>query len=118
MMWSFFCHNLANSTLMKNKYFAAVMSVVCDLTDLSEDVILHGRRTQEVVDARWLSVRLLRDIGLYPAQIADFMEMTPRNVNDILNTFDDRMMFGDVMLKNYLFIAKKRLDDRKENDEK
>lgn len=117
-MWSFFCLIVANFTRMKNNYYAAVMSVVCDLTDLTEDVILHGRRTMEVVDARWLSVRLLRDIGLYPAQIADFMEMTPRNVNDILNNFDDRMMFGDVMLKNYLTIAKKRLNDRKESDEK
>ena len=103
---------------MKTKYYAAVMSVVSDLTDLSENEILNGRRTMEVVDARWLVVRLLRDIGLYPSQIADLMHMTERNVTLILNNFDERMRFGDAMLKNYLFLAQKRLVNINESVQK
>lgn len=99
---------------MKAKYYATVMSVVTDLTDLTENDILHGKRTMEVVDARWLAVRLMRDIGLYPFQIAEMMEMTVRSVQYILNNFDDRMKFGDAMLKIYVQMAKKRLGNTNE----
>lgn len=95
---------------MKTKYYKAVMSVVTDLTDLSENEILNGKRNMEVVDARWLCVRLLKDIGLYPYQIAEMMVMSVRSVQYILNNFDDRMRFGDAMLKTYTCMAKKRLE--------
>ena len=96
---------------MKAKYYEAVMSVVTDLTDLTEDDILNGRRTMEVIDARWLCVRLMKDIGLYPYQIAEVMSMSVRTVQYILNNFDDRMKFGDAMLKIYLAMAKKSLEN-------
>lgn len=101
---------------MKEKYFATVMSVVSDLTDLSENDILHGRRTMEVVDARWLCVRLMKDIGLYPCQIARFMAMNVRTVQYIIINFDDRMKFGDAMLQMYLQLAKERLRKTNETD--
>jgi hypothetical protein len=110
----FFCLDLAKSKAMKEKYYATVMSVVTDLTDLTENEILTGRRTMEVVDARWLCVRLMRDIGLYPFQIAGFMAMNVRTVQYILINFDDRMKFGDAMLKIYLAMAKKRLENLNE----
>lgn len=94
---------------MKEKYYVTVMSVVTDLTDLTEEDILRGRRTMEVVDARWLCVRLLRDIGLYPSQIAGFMAMSVRTVQYVLTNFDDRMKFGDALLRIYLQMAKSRL---------
>ena len=65
----------------------------------------------EVVDARWLCVRLMKDIGLYPYQIAEMMSMSVRSVQYIINNFDDRMKFGDAMLKIYLSMAKKRLEN-------
>lgn len=99
---------------MKAKYYEAVMSVVTDLTDLTEDDILNGRRTMEVVDARWLCVRLMKDIGLYPYQIAEMMVMSVRAVQYIINNFDVRMKFGDAMLKIYLQMAKKRLENLNE----
>ena len=114
MIWLFFCRAVAKSKAMKAKYYATVMSVVTDLTDLTENDILHGKRTMEIVDARWLAVRLMRDIGLYPFQIAEMMEMTVRSVQYILSNFDDRMKFGDAMLKIYVQMAKKRLGNTNE----
>lgn len=111
MIWLFFCFFLAKMKHMKAKYYDAVMSVVTDLTDLTDDDILNGRRTMEVVDARWLCVRLMKDIGLYPYQIAEMMSMSVRSVQYIINNFDDRMKFGDAMLKIYLSMAKKRLEN-------
>ncbi len=99
---------------MKEKYYATVMSVVADLTDLSENDILTGKRTMEVVDARWLCVRLMKDIGMYPFQIAGFMAMNVRTVQYILMNFDDRMKFGDAMLRIYLQMARKRLENLNE----
>lgn len=103
---------------MKAKYYATVMSVVTDLTDLTEEEILNGKRTMEVVDARWLAVRLMRDIGLYPFQIAEMMAMSVRSVQYILINFDDRMKFGDAMLKMYLQMAKQRLGKTNETEAK
>lgn len=114
----FFCPFLAKTKAMKAKYYATVMSVVTDLTDLSENEILNGKRTMEVVDARWLCVRLMRDIGLYPSQIAELMAMTVRTVQYILNNFDDRMKFGDAMLNIYLLMAKNRLGNINETEAK
>lgn len=114
MIWLFFCPDLAKTKQMKEKYYQTVMSVVSDLTDLTENEILHGKRTMEIVDARWLAVRLMRDIGLYPFQIAEMMDMTVRSVQYILNNFDDRMKFGDAMLKIYVQMAKKRLGNTNE----
>ena len=111
---SFFGKTMA----MKAKYYATVMSVVTDLTDLSENQILNGKRTMEVVDARWLCVRLMRDIGLYPFQIAELMAMSVRAVQYILNNFDDRMRFGDAMLNIYLLMAKNRLGNINEAEAK
>ena len=103
---------------MKAKYYATVMSVVTDLTDLSENEILNGRRTMEVVDARWLCVRLMRDIGLYPFQIAEMMAMSVRAGQYILINFDDRMKFGHAILQIYLQMAKNRIGDITEMDAK
>jgi hypothetical protein len=94
---------------MKDKYYQTVMSIVTDLTDLTEDEILHGKRTMEIIDARWLAVRLMKGIGLYPFQIAEKMSMSVRTVQYILVNFDDRMKFGDAMLRIYLALAKDRL---------
>lgn len=118
MPWLFFCQKTAKRIVMKAKYYATVMSVVTDLTDLSENEILNGRRTMEVVDARWLCVRLMRDIGLYPFQIAEMMAMSVRAVQYILINFDDRMKFGDAMLQIYLQMAKNCLGNINEMDAK
>ena len=93
----------------KRDCFNAVMSVVEDLTELSKEDILGQGKTMELVDARWLCVKMLREMGLYAEQIAELMNMTPRNVGKIITNFNDRMMFGDAMLKNYLEIARQRL---------
>lgn len=103
---------------MKVKYYEAVMSILTDLTDLTEDDIINGRRTMEVVDARWLAVRLMKDIGMYPYQIAELMAMSVRTVQYILIRFDDRMRFGDAMLKIYLAMAKDRLAQLSETQTK
>lgn len=93
----------------KRDYFNAVMSVVEDLTELSKEQILGESKSMEIVDARWLCVKMLKDLGLYAEQIAEMMNMTPRNVCKIVTNFNDRMMFGDAMLRNYLEIARQRL---------
>ena len=102
---------------MKTRYYNMVMSVVTDLTDLTEQQILYGKRTREVVDARWLCVRLMSELGMYTRQIAGFMRMSMRAVQYILMDFDARIKFGDAMLNIYLFQARKRVEVlRNENE--
>lgn len=95
---------------MKARYYTMVMSVVTDLTDLTEQQILYGKKTREVVDARWLCVRLMSELGIYTRQIAGFMRMSMRSVQYILMDFDARVKFGDAMLSIYLAQARRMVE--------
>jgi hypothetical protein len=83
-----------------NEYYKKTVEVVADLTGLTEGEIVGKRRMRELVDARCLVVRLMRDAGYYPTQIAPIMHVTVRWVQKILECFDDRARYSpDPMLR-------------------
>lgn len=83
-----------------NEYYKKTVEVVADLTGLTEVEIVGKRRMRELVDARCLVVRLMRDAGYYPTQIAPIMHVTVRWVQKILECFDDRARYSpDPMLR-------------------
>lgn len=86
------------------------MDAVSRLTGLTEEQILGERKSREIVDARWMAVKLMREAGYYPSQIAPFFGMGTRNVQIILMLFDDRVRYAsDSMLRNNYEEAAKRL---------
>ena len=93
-----------------SEYYRRTVEVVCDLTGLTEEEIAGKCRMREYVDARCLVVRLLRDAGYYPSQIARVMNISTRWVQKIIETFDDRVRFSaDPMLRCNLEEATKAL---------
>lgn len=93
-----------------NEYYKRTVEVVGDLTGLTEDEIVGKRRMRELVDARCLVVRLMRDAGYYPSQIARVMGISTRWVQKVIETFDDRVRFSaDSMLRCNLEEATKVL---------
>lgn len=70
------------------KDFERVVNAVAEVMDLTPASIRSKRRFPEVVDARWVTVYLLRQMGLYPHRIAECMEMTARNVNMIVSAMN------------------------------
>lgn len=57
-------------------YAVKVAKVVSDLTGIGEAEIMGKGRAAEIVDARWMVVKLVREAGYYPSQIAQVMGMT------------------------------------------
>ena len=83
-----------------NKDLEQIVNVVAEQTELRPVQILGKRRFQEVTDARWMVVYLLREKGYYPSQIAAWMSMTPRNVNLILSSMHDRLKYEKHLRSN------------------
>ena len=81
-------------------YFDKVVSVVAELCELSADNILYGRKTDEVVDARWIIVKILNEQGFHTSKIAMLLNMTQRNVTHILAIFQDRLDGYDSLFKS------------------
>lgn len=83
-------------------YCRKVTDIVVELTEVSREDLEGGRRSAEVVDARWIIIKLVREAGYYPSQIAPVMRMTVRQVQSIVAAFDVRLRFADAMMRiNY-----------------
>lgn len=92
------------------EYIEKVVEVSSELTGLSREEILGQGKNREIVDARWMVIRLMRDAGYYPTQIAPLMKMSVRSIQIIALMFKDRMDFSeDPMLRNNYEAAAKQL---------
>ena len=85
--------------MYKKDYFSRLVSVVAELSELTEADIMEGRKTDAVVDARWVIVRILKEQGYHTANIAMLLNMTQRNVSYILTAFQDRLDQYDSLFK-------------------
>ncbi|MCM1219084.1 MAG: hypothetical protein NC548_31770 [Lachnospiraceae bacterium] len=85
-----------------------VLNIVSEETDVAVSEIMGKYGETETVDARWICVKLLRNLGYYPMRIGELMHITPRYVQYILTDFEDRIDLNTVMRNDYER-AKKRL---------
>ena len=85
--------------MYKTDFFTRLVNIVADLSDLPAETILHGRKTDEVVDARWIIVRIMYEHGYHTAVTAMLLKMTQRNVTHILNVFQNRLDQCDSLFK-------------------
>ncbi len=86
---------------------AAIVDTIASETDVAVAKIISRCSESEVVEARWICVRILSEYGYYTSRIAGLMKITPRYVQYILTDFDDRAAGSPAMRKNYETIAKK-----------
>lgn len=95
------------------KTLATVLEIVSYETDVEITQIMSRRSDAETVDARWICVRLLRELGYYPSKIAEMMRISPRYAQYIITDFDDRILLNTLMRRNYE-TARKRLRNNPE----
>lgn len=93
----------------KSEYYSRVIGIVTELTDVSEDEMRGGSKRQEVVDARWLAICLLKESGWSTHRIAEAMNHPERTVNHALSSMTDRVRYGPRSLGNNLAIARQHL---------
>lgn len=83
--------------MLKSEIFADVLGVVSAQTEIPADRILSPERTTEVVDAKYILIYIMKDMGFYPEQIARLMHQTPANIRKVLSLFHDRVSVNPVM---------------------
>ena len=97
--------------MCKTEIFADILDTVSKETEIPKERILSESKDAEVVDARYILVKLLTDTGMYPSQIASKINKTRRAVNYIIGNFSNRETAGK-MLRIYLDNIKNRLGNR------
>lgn len=93
----------------KLEYFSRVMKVVTELMDVTEQDILGKSRVQEIVDARWMVIYLMKEKGYSTQQIVPLMCHPERTINHAFNSFLDRVKYSYNGLGNTLAIARQQL---------
>lgn len=91
--------------------FGKVIKVVTELTDLTEQEILGKSRIQEVVDARWMVILLMREKGYSTRQIAPLVCRPERTINHALCLMEDRVKYSLNGLGNTLARARQQLSN-------
>ena len=89
--------------------FGKVIKVVTELMDVGADDITGKSRVQDVVDARWLTIVLMRELGYPTRQISEMVAHPERTVNHALSCFDERARYITPSLGNILAIARQQL---------
>lgn len=89
-----------------HKILDEFISVVADYTGIARDKILSKNRESDVVDARHITVMLLRKTGLYPSSIARIFNTSPRAIQYAINGFENRLAFRPFMRNCYENIVK------------
>lgn len=87
--------------MYKSSIFSHILAIVSEETEVSEELILSSCRQAEVVDARYILVRLLHEAGFYIRTIATLIHKTDKSVHHILSDFDNRKRYGKMLSINY-----------------
>lgn len=86
--------------------FDNTLEIVARESEISAADILSHKRTDEVVDARYIFVYILYRRGFYASAIADRMGFTRSSISYMLANFDNRRrqsgMIFDSVLRNAL----------------
>ena len=100
---SFFC------SMKREEDFGKVIKVVTELMEVTEQEILGKSRVQEIVDARWMVIVLMKERGYSTKQIAPLVCHPIRTINHALNCFTDRVKYSFNNLGNTLATARQLL---------
>ena len=77
----------------KAEYFGKVIKVVTELMECLRTQSSEGQG-QEVVDARWMVICLMREKGYPTRQISELVHHPERTVNHAISNMDDRIKYS------------------------
>lgn len=81
-------------------YYRRVLEVVEALTGVTKEQIVGKCRARDLVDARCMTIQLMRTAGYYPRQIAPMLGVSVRWVQKVLSDFEYRVRSShDPMLR-------------------
>ena len=78
-----------------------IVALVAQVTDLSvEEIMSHSKRS-DIVDARYIAVYVMLQQGICPYYVAEYMDVSSRNIYHVQERFDNRKIYGNVTLGRY-----------------
>lgn len=93
----------------KEEYFNEVVKVITELTDVSKESIVSSSREADVVDARWITIRLLKESGYSTKQIVPLIGHKRRTIDHAMMMLDDRIKYSYNGIGNILATARQLL---------
>ena len=93
--------------MYKMQIFQDSLKAVAEETEIDPELIISACKQEEVVDARALLVKIMRDFGLYPTQIGKLTGMDSRRVTYFLIGFKERIEGRKILRINYENVKKK-----------
>ncbi|WP_297448732.1 hypothetical protein [uncultured Alistipes sp.] len=93
--------------MCKSDVFNRVLDIVSRETEIDASEILGKGRTIEVVDARSILFKILREEGMYPSQIANKAHKTSAAVRYLLADFQERVEANPMIEKTWKKVRKK-----------
>lgn len=88
-----------------------ILRNVAEELDVTKEQILSKSRKAEVVDARHITVNLLRFNGIYPSRIAAMLGLSPRSIQYAITSFDARIQTNRMLRNSYAKLAKTLCDN-------
>lgn len=97
--------------MCKTQLFNDILQFVSEETEINEALILSDSKSTAVVDARSILVDILREKGLYPVQIAEYLHKTPAGIRNLISRFETRKRSNGI-----LAIYSQRIRNRMKRD--
>lgn len=96
------------------EYFGNVIQIVSDILEVEDAEIIGGSRIVEVVDARWIAIKLMHDKGYSSRQIAPLFNKSKRAIDHALQYFRSRSEDPFSTMGNNYAIARQHLRNSEE----
>lgn len=97
--------------MCKTQIFNDILQIVSEETEINEALILSDNKSTAVADARSILVDILREKGLYPVQIAEYLHKTPAGIRNLISGFENRKRSNGI-----LAIYSQRIRNRMKRD--
>ena len=107
-MWHGKGNHKNEKSMCKSEIFAEILKIVSSETEIPAERILSSDKDTETVDARYLLVYILSEMGFYPSQTSIHLHKTKRAINYIISNFEERLNSGK-MMRIYLENIKKKI---------
>lgn len=93
--------------MYKVQIFQDTLGAVSEETGLEENQILSNAKSEEIVDARSILIKVMEEQGLYPIQISRLSGICQRSVNRFLMGFKERSASRKIMRLYYVNVKRK-----------
>ena len=97
--------------IMITEDFALILFTVAEVTEIEADEILSSNKRMEVVEARVLLAKVMRDFGYHPSLIANKMNKAKSGIIALLETFEQREKTNQIFARMYKEIKQKLSDN-------